>query len=311
MKRLLYILIAASVVVGCNKDEDTNLPPNPYEGINPTDSGKKETPLNPSTIQGLHQNIFSAKCATLGCHDGSFEPDYRTIQSTYSTLVYADVYKQQGDFVYRVVPGDTANSWLWNRVTTDDPVLGRMPLYSPSLTQEELNNLSAWILGGAKDINGNPANKANNKPTLYGFAIFDANTQFRYDSIRENRSINNPMQIPGNTLVDIWVGVSDDSTNIADLTVNQVKFSKDMNDFSNATSANMVLSGAPMVVPKFIYNSTRTFYYKLTINTNQWSPGDVIYLRVYTDDGDHEEVTELPNNYDNNYLKTRYAMEIQ
>lgn len=310
MKKLLYIFIIGLVVTGCKKEEDSNLPPNPYEGINPMDSGKKETPLDPATIQGLHQNIFSQKCATLGCHDGSFEPDYRTIQSTYYTLVYADVFKQQGDFKYRVIPGDTANSWLWNRVTTDDPVLGRMPLYSPSLTQEELNNLSAWILGGAKDINGNSADKQNNKPTLYGFAIFDANTQFRYDSLRDGR-INNPMQVPSNTLIDIWVGVSDDSTNIWELTVNEVKFSKNINDFSSATAATLVFNTTPMIVPKFIYNSTGTFYYKLTVNTSQWNPGDIVYLRLYTDDGDHEEVTELPNNYDNNYLKTRYSMEIQ
>ena len=312
MKKLLYIFVLSGLMItGCKKEEDPNLPPNPYEGINPTDSSKNEIPLDPATIQGLHQNIFSQKCATLGCHDGSFEPDYRTIQSTYSTLVYAKVFKQQGNFKYRVVPGDTANSWLWNRVTTDDPILGRMPLYSPSLTQEELNNLSAWILGGAKDLSGNPAVKENNKPTLYGYAIFNTNTGYRYDSIRDGNRFNNPMKIPANTEIDVYVGVLDDSTNIWELTVNQVKFSIYPDDFSSAVVKTAVFNVTPIMVPKYFGNQSAPFYYKFTINTSLWNPGDIIYLRYYSDDGDHEKVTEIPNNYDALYLKTRYSMEIQ
>ena len=55
-----------------------------------------------------HKNILEPKCANPACHDGTFEPDFRTIEGSYNTLVYHPVTKNDEDLTYehRVVPGD-------------------------------------------------------------------------------------------------------------------------------------------------------------------------------------------------------------
>ena len=57
-------------------------------------------------------------CANSGCHDGNFEPDFRTVESSYSTLVYQPVVKNNDNqtYEYRVVPGNSAQSILYARL---------------------------------------------------------------------------------------------------------------------------------------------------------------------------------------------------
>src|SRR5690606_21384986 len=118
--------------------EKENLESNPFEVIN-EGMGEGDDTLNPTSFAGLHKKIFSTKCAMPLCHDGTFEPDFRTIESAYNTLVYHPVVKNNvnNDFTYRVVPHDPDNSWLMERLITDDPGLGRMPIYAEPLSQTE------------------------------------------------------------------------------------------------------------------------------------------------------------------------------
>src|SRR5688572_4080833 len=109
----------------------SDLPFNPYDSIDYGTGGSNPVIIDSSSFLGIHTFILSKKCAVPACHGGSFEPDYRTIESSYNTLVYHPVVKNNAtnDFTYRVVPFDTGASWLHERITTTDPVLGRMPLY--------------------------------------------------------------------------------------------------------------------------------------------------------------------------------------
>src|SRR5262245_28034848 len=61
---------------------------NPYDTINYNQNAVPDVPVDSSSFLGIHKYILSVKCAVSGCHDGSFEPDYRTVQSAYSTLLY-------------------------------------------------------------------------------------------------------------------------------------------------------------------------------------------------------------------------------
>ena len=82
---------------------------NPYDAQDlPEDNTVQGEGLNPASIEGLHANIFGKTCANSGCHDGNFEPDFRTIESTYNTLVFQPIIKNdlQGTYEYRVVPGN-------------------------------------------------------------------------------------------------------------------------------------------------------------------------------------------------------------
>jgi hypothetical protein len=89
----VFCVAAGLVLFGCTKENAA--PDNPFGPeviVEDPDTTTPQIP-DPYSITGLHKNIFSAKCSMPGCHDGNFEPDFRTIQSSYSTLVYQTVNK--------------------------------------------------------------------------------------------------------------------------------------------------------------------------------------------------------------------------
>lgn len=162
MKKILLLnLVFVFILVACQKEE----PQNPFDTIsNPTDETEQEEILDPTSIAGLHQNIFLPTCANSGCHDGTFEPDFRTIESSYNTLVNHPVIKNDAaeTYTYRVVKGNVAASQLVARVTFDiDGNSGVMPLVIESNSdyetkrEEYIQNIEDWIADGAKDVFGN------------------------------------------------------------------------------------------------------------------------------------------------------------
>ena len=300
-----YILICT--IITCKKD--SHAPENPYDKVDYTGNTIPSTPPDPNSFVGIHKNILSVKCAIPSCHDGSFEPDYRTVQSAYSTLVYHPVKKNSPDsaFKYRVVPNDTAKSWLVERLTTDDANLGRMPLYSSQLSQSELNNIYTWILNGAKDMNGNIPPAPNEMPNLLGYIAVDSTffpsggTTGRMDTIRKDNISYNPFLVQPNSDVTVIFLLSDDSTNVQNLQINQMKVSLDRDDFSNAK----------------IYNATYflagTFQiWMVTLHTTTYFPsGSTVYFRYYVNDGQHINNTEFPKDESLFYYKTFFAYYIQ
>src|SRR5213596_3345896 len=115
-KNIFLVVIGLLFIFSCEKKPD-----NPYGNVD-YDTDTTTTPTaDPNTIVGLHRNIFFPRCAKSGCHDGSFEPDYRTVMSTYSTLVYSPVIKPTVDsisfFKLRVKPFYADSSFLIERLT--------------------------------------------------------------------------------------------------------------------------------------------------------------------------------------------------
>jgi hypothetical protein len=315
MKHLRLITISILVTglfFSCQKDSNTG-GGDLYDDLNDGPVVDTTVILNPKSIEGLHQQIFAPKCATSGCHDGHFEPDFRTIQSTYTTLVRAKVFKKVDPFEVRVDPGSKESSWLWERITTEDSVLGKMPLYSPALSQEELDNIAYWIENGAKDANGNTMPKADFYPNLYGYYITDkGDTSNRYDHLRQPNDFTGAMMVPTGKDIDIWIGVNDVETDINALTVNELKFSTKEDDFSNAVTVSATFEFPGLIVPKYFNNRGRGyFFYKATVNTSQWTPGQQVYMRYYVQDGGHSSPIEIPSNGSEWYWKSRYSMLIQ
>ena len=133
---------------------------NPYDQIEelPADS-TDVADLDPTSLVGLHAVIFRPTCANSGCHDGTFEPDFRTVNSTYNTLVGHSIIKNdpQNSFAHRVVPGDPDASQLLARLTYDiDGNSGIMPLATepgsdyPENREEYIERIRAWIANGAQ-----------------------------------------------------------------------------------------------------------------------------------------------------------------
>jgi hypothetical protein len=92
--------------------------------------------------------IFSFRSVLIpGCHDGTFEPDFRTVQSSFSTLIYMGVNKKTLDsvnfFNYRVIPNNEATSFLIERLTTSTS--DYMPSNGVRLGSADMGNIRKWI----------------------------------------------------------------------------------------------------------------------------------------------------------------------
>lgn len=280
----LVILLSIIFFSECKKKDDA--PENPFDKIDRSTSVNPETSLDPNTIQGIHKNILSIKCANPGCHDGHFEPDFRTIQSSYSTMVWNKVIKNNPtqSFLYRVYPGDYQKSWLHERVVTDDQVLGRMPLYANSLSVAELNNIKTWINNGAKDMFGNSPRFPNNEPQVNGYIAINSSFNYRFDTVRQGGVYYNPFLIPTTQIMNVLVGVTDDSTLVQNLTRNKILLSLDKDNFSSPIAS---------------YNGTSvssggTHYWNFVINTTGLPTNQIIFMRYFTNDGSRPQDTQFP-----------------
>lgn len=329
MKR--WIIASTVTVLGlsialsaCRKEEvvgriEPDAPANPFNNI---DYGQSPEliPVDSASFLGIHQEIFAKKCAQPACHDGAFEPDYRSVQSAYNTLVYANTISNNaaGDFNYRVIPGDTTMSWLHERITTDDPVLGRMPLYD-TLLPHQIANIEAWILDGAKDIFGNSPAFPNYQPTFFGVIAYENDTAgMRLDTTRANEVA--PMVLPANTDVQLWIGLYDTDQNGGflpsyNLTYNKIKFSDNLYDFAGATENDLDVEGA--LTPYWGPNpfdeggAAVPYYHSYNFNTSGYVPGRTYYFRVLVQDADHSMPTELPENGSQVYLMTYFSFMVQ
>lgn len=162
MSRLLrhscgYLLLGLLLVLAqaCTKEPRDNPFEEPEEPTTPGTS----LGLSYSGLPGLQDQLFAPTCANSGCHDGTFEPDFRTLGSTHATLVGQPLIKtdQAGEYSLRVVAGDTARSGLLLRLTRDiDGSSGVMPLALepnsryPVQRDTLLDYVRRWISEGAK-----------------------------------------------------------------------------------------------------------------------------------------------------------------
>lgn len=284
---VLLFFVAIIIVQSCKKEDPA--PVNPYDSVDYGNNGNKTDTLDPNSFVGIHKNILLTKCAMPGCHDGNFEPDFRTVQSSYNTLVYHKIVKNNADeaFTFRVVPNDTAKSVLHERITNccfvnqDD----RMPQdnIGVPLPDSDIEKISNWIMNGAKDMFGGSPQMPNDRPLVNGYVAFDSQMT-RIDTIRVDSIFYNSFVVEQiQTSINIWTLVEDDYTPINELINNKLKLSLDADDFSSSTIVNGV----------FITFGGFNLW-QFTVNTTAYTPGATVFMRYYTNDGDHSTDTEFP-----------------
>lgn len=317
MKKLQYLLITLILAIvalhsSCNEQiinaDLPDLPANPYDSISYNNDGSIIVQVDTQGFFGLYNYVLKTKCGQPACHDGAFEPDFRTPLSSYSTSVYHPVLKQynQGQFDYRVLPYDTAGSWLHERITTNDPVLGRMPLYD-TLAPWQIELINTWILNGAKDIFGNDPSVPNAEPAPFGMvAYLDDVNGMRLDTIRSQ--ISEPMPFPQNSVVDIWYGLYDDLTLPFDFRSADVKFSLEPFNFDQALSKKLIIEKTPHMAPSYI--GIAPYYLHVKINTAEFEKNRTYYMRLYVQDADHNEISEIPENGVPLYLYLFFSFKI-
>lgn len=284
-------VLAVFALVGSCKKEPPVAGANPYNNIVRPDTSAAKILVDTMTITFVQQKVLSTRCALNGCHDGHFEPDYRTPQSAYATLVYAPVVKNDtaNKYKYRVIPGDTLNSVMYIRITnccfvnTND----RMPQDNIGgiLPDSDITIVRNWILHGAKDMFGNVARRPNEPPVVQGYGAVSSNYTIVYSNNRLDSVAYNPFIVPDSvSSFIIGVVVTDDGPPVPNLQVNTMKFSLKSWDFSNAVS-----------IQATYLNASGTQYWIVNVPTAQFPPGDTVFMRYYVNDGQHTTNVEFPN----------------
>ncbi len=305
MKKLLLsvFVLFLLVVYSCKKEDPA--PKNPYDSVDYSHPNSTDQPLDPNSIAGLHKNILFPVCANPGCHDGTFEPDFRTVESAYTTLVYHPVNKVTLDsvkiFSNRVIPHNIADSWLIERLTT--LTSDYMPSNGEKLSQTQIDHFKTWINNGCPDINGNLPVKPDLQPNIVAYIAIDS-VNNRLDTARLNGFPFNPFVVRlgvNMTIAFIALDTADGSSAVdpGQFTVKQIQFSTNKNDFTSATTINA-----------FFYLIQYSAWL-VSVPTSSWSSGTTVYFRIVVNDGNHVANSVFPRNESIDYYKTLYAFYLQ
>jgi hypothetical protein len=104
------------------------------------------------TLLEVQSQIFTPRCALPGCHVGATAPFGMNLQSASSSSAnLIGVTSGEMPGLKRIAPGDSANSYLYWKVSGNPSIGGDpMPLTGGSLSNGELTLIASWIDGGAK-----------------------------------------------------------------------------------------------------------------------------------------------------------------
>jgi len=323
MKRILLLLLIILSLFSCQKEK-----------INPYDNPDLLPPIedsisyfsDPTNFISIYNDIFLTTCANAGCHDGSFDPDFRTIESSYNTLVYHPVIKNNpnGSYQYRVKAGTPSESVLYARLLADangtstfDANSQVMPLtadiaYDPNQEhiwhlekEDHIKNIKTWIENGAPDMFGNTAVLPNNKPEMLGVAMYITGTTTLLPRIGRGT-----VQVPsGTNFLDIWFSVIDDNLSPNNLTYNKVKFSENLFQFNQKPELNLTVVSTPILEAGYFASNQVEYYHKITYDISSLSSGDEMFIKIYVKD-DVNEVTEIPNNGSSYQYIKHFTFEI-
>lgn len=103
-----------------------------------------------ATFTRVQAEVFTPTCALSGCHLGpaSLAQEGLVLSGdAYDSIV--GVRANQNPSIFRVTPGDPANSYLWRKITPGQPIVGdRMP-QTGSITEAQRQLVTDWIARGA------------------------------------------------------------------------------------------------------------------------------------------------------------------
>jgi len=301
MREFCVVLMIILTFISCKEE----IIPVDFNGSNVNSNDDTLYFSNPTSFSAIHNNIFIPTCANSGCHDGTFEPDFRTIESSYNSLVYQPVIKNDinNSFSYRVDPGNSSKSVLYHRLIVDiDGISGIMPLsaeYNPEHywydnEQEYINNIKDWIDSGAKDIFGNPPQIPNDIPLARGMVVFESG---QLNNPLNRNSQNGTVSVPNNLdSVDLWFSITDDLLSANQLSYNKIKLSNSLHNFSDISENDLqVLNNPISEIGYFSSINLESFYHKFTLDLGSYNSGDIIYIKIYVKDNINP-ITEIPNN---------------
>ncbi len=120
----------------------------------PVDDSTLPGPGEPVSFAQHIQPIFNASCTSCHVRGGLTDLDnvrlYLTDGDAWASLVNQP--STQNSSLTRVIPNDSANSLLYQKVSSNSPPVGsRMPFFGAALSQKQIDVIKAWIDQGALD----------------------------------------------------------------------------------------------------------------------------------------------------------------
>ena len=241
-----------------------------------------------------------------------YSDDYRTVESSYNSMVWRDIIKQDlaDPIKYRVEPGSSAKSMLVRRLEVDiNGNSGTMPILAdpdsdwPDKKDEYIQMVKDWIDAGALDQHGRPPAGKNYAPVLMGLAGYKGGV------LLPRARNHDPIDVPeGTGTIEIWFGFDDDQSAQADLSILQLDTSSHAWEFSNVNRIPITYQSTPKNEIGFDYNP-RDHYHKAVINLSNRKAGEVIWMRAQVSDGNSEPW--LPSRYSLFSQKTYAAIRIK
>lgn len=309
---ILFTSFAISVaLLSCTKNDNTGID-NPYSNVTVK---KPDTTANlqvsATSIQGLHRDLFKPTCSNSGCHDGTFEPDFRTVQSTYNTLVHIKPIKNDsaGTFQARVIPGNADASILVYRMTTDlGGNSGIMPIVLdpkseyPAHKAMHIQNVKTWINNGALDFNGNPPPTIDYPPQILGLTGLIGGSPVARGGKYE------PMLVSAGGNVELWFSLTDDKVAQNALTGMKINWSTDPSVYDKANEKSMSQGVTKNMTG--LYGSSTAYSWYYSFSTAGLKSNDVIWFQITCNDGVNANY-QIPNANSMFFLKKYFAIKIQ
>ena len=156
--RLTFLLVLVSLFCACGGGGGTAsapTPPAPAPTTCPIAVAKANPSFSGDIVPALQNSCGSGATS---CHGGTATTGHLVFSGTpaqvHAQLVNAVPANAPTGWLL-VKPGDTAHSWVLEKVTRDQPGGSgygtRMPQAAPNLCQPTVDTLSAWISAGAHD----------------------------------------------------------------------------------------------------------------------------------------------------------------
>jgi len=142
VRRVFFLaLLALACIAAAGCGDEKRLPVEP-EGPDPSEQ---------ATFTRVQQEVFTPRCALSGCHLGpaSLAQEGLVFSAGVAYENIVSVRANQNPSIFRVTPGDPANSYLWRKITPGQGIVGdRMP-QTGSITETERQLVTDWIRRGA------------------------------------------------------------------------------------------------------------------------------------------------------------------
>jgi len=274
------VCMAMMTAMSCS---DSEPPINPFDNqVSNQDTVRLElTEVESSTIAGIYYNIFQPTCGNVGCHDGTFEPDFRTLESAYNTLVYETPIKNNGSFSYRVDPGSPETSVIMARL--NNIISPPMPIQLEpdsdwfEYGDDYIEDIRQWIENGALDVMGQAPTVSGHPFSLDGAFVLQNDSIYRRFDSRE------PLRLPRDSFAEsyIYFSISHPDRDLSQLGgAAEVQFSESVSPFQDSITQALEYLPSPYMYYGF-HGGSIPFQFRVRIRPAELSSEAHYFMRIF------------------------------